>query len=480
MKIFNQYKRVSKLNDINRLGWAFMIVTCLTASCKKSLEVDLPKSLIPIDIVFSDDVTATAAVTGIYAGMVNSEAFASGTNQSITALAGLSADELVDYPGIDQFSIQFEENELTTVNYYIETLWSTMYKSIYQANAVLEGLSASTGVSPSMKDQLEGEALFIRAFSHFYLVNLFGDVPLITATDYKVNSTVSRTAVSKVYDQIKQDLVTAIELLSDAYVTTISGERVRPNKASASALLARVYLYLQDWANAEAQATILIEAGSMYNLESDLNAVFLKNSNEAIWQLRAPVSDGWGRAFEAAYFGTHFLDFNILNSQLVGAFEVNDSRQTNWLGSFDTGSEIIYHPFKYKQLNQDAPPEEYSIVLRLAEQYLIRAEARAKQNDLSGAISDVDAIRSRAGLPLILDTEPGINQADLLTVIMHERQIELFSEWGHRWFDLKRWNKSTEVLGPLKTGWVTNDMLYPIPQSEINKNPNLKPQNPGY
>ncbi|HCO85286.1 MAG TPA: RagB/SusD family nutrient uptake outer membrane protein, partial [Arenibacter sp.] len=122
---------------------------------------------------------------------------------------------------------------------------------------------------------------------------------------------------------------------------------------------------------------------------------------------------------------------------------------------------------------------EYSMVLRLAEQYLIRAESRAMQGNISGAIADVDVLRSRAGLDLINDIEPEINKEGLLNIISEERKLELFSEWGHRWFDLKRTGKASQVLMPLKPLWQETDVLFPIPQVELDKNQNLH-QNVGY
>ena len=126
------------------------------------------------------------------------------------------------------------------------------------------------------------------------------------------------------------------------------------------------------------------------------------------------------------------------------------------------------------------------MVLRLGEQYLIRAEARARLgSNLSGAIGDLDKIRSRAGLPLIATTNPGITQPALIDKIMHERQVELFSEFGHRWFDLKRTNTVDAVMNvvtPLKAAgapWQPYQALYPIPITELQKAPNLT-QNPGY
>jgi hypothetical protein len=94
----------------------------------------------------------------------------------------------------------------------------------------------------------------------------------------------------------------------------------------------------------------------------------------------------------------------------------------------------------------------------------------------SSAESDINTIRHRAGLP---DTTIN-NVQEAMRIIANERKLELFTEWGHRWFDLKRWNIVTEVLAPLKPGWTANDTLYPIPRDEMNKNPFLKPQNQGY
>src|SRR5690606_29156305 len=126
---------------------------------------------------------------------------------------------------------------------------------------------------------------------------------------------------------------------------------------------------------------------------------------------------------------------------------------------------------------------EYSMMLRLGEQYLIRAEARAKQGNLASAISDLDAIRDRAGLPLIADINPAISQNALLDLILHEREVELFSEWGHRWFDLIRAGHADErmvIVTPSKGGtWEITDQLLPIPYNEILLNVNLI-QNPGY
>lgn len=119
---------------------------------------------------------------------------------------------------------------------------------------------------------------------------------------------------------------------------------------------------------------------------------------------------------------------------------------------------------------------EYSIIFRLSEQYLIRAEARAHLDNISGAQLDLNTIRNRAGLPNTLAT----SMSDLLNAIIQERQVELFAEQGHRWFDLKRTGNAGTVLSAIKPNWQATDVLLPIPETELEINPNLLPQNSGY
>lgn len=119
---------------------------------------------------------------------------------------------------------------------------------------------------------------------------------------------------------------------------------------------------------------------------------------------------------------------------------------------------------------------EYSIQFRLAEQYLIRAEARAYQGDLIGAKEDLNKIRRNADLN---DTN-ALSQQEIITAVKKERRFELFTESGHRFFDLKRNGDLDTVLTGVKFGWNSTDRLLPIPESELTLNPNIQPQNPGY
>ena len=119
------------------------------------------------------------------------------------------------------------------------------------------------------------------------------------------------------------------------------------------------------------------------------------------------------------------------------------------------------------------------MVLRLPEQYLIRAEARIHQGNLNGAMADINVIRKRAGLELLSSNTVDIKADALMNIVLEERRKEFFTEWGHRWLDLKRTRRSEAILSPGNPSWENTDVLYPIPQQERIKNSNLS-QNPGY
>jgi hypothetical protein len=447
-----------------------ILALLLLSACSDFVELDAPKTQIVTTAVFENDAGAQGAIVGIYAQMMREVALASGGANGVTALAGLSADEL-DNHSPSQGRIAIYNNSLTPVN-TVSSLWNNSYLYIYQANSILEGANKSTQISKATRDEVLGEALFIRAFSYFYLVNFFGDVPLLLSTDYRVNRLAARTLVSEVYEQIEKDLLKAQGLLLDDYSFSL-GEKVRPNRWAATALLSRVYLYQKKWDKAESQASLIIESNK-FPLADDLNSVFLANSTEAIWQLM-PTAPGYN-----TYDGPYFIVTTNTNdvtatSFVTDAFEPGDNRANSWIGSYESDENTYNYVNKYKIKSIGEPLTEYQMVLRSAEQYLIRAEARAMQDNLLDAVDDVNTIRIRAGLDPIDGS--GLSQSDVMVAIEEERRTELFIEWGHRWFDLKRWGTIDAVLGPVKADWQSTDALFPIPQSEIDANPNLV-QNP--
>jgi hypothetical protein len=459
-------------------------------SCKKLVTVPQPINSITTEEIFSDDAQANTAMAGVYSQMINK--VLSFTSGYASLLGGMSADELFAYATTDISASNFASNQLLYNNSYTSTFWTNLYKDIYGVNSVIEGIAASTApaLTDTTRKRLTGEAKFVRAFCYFYLVNLYGDVPLVTTVDFNKTRFMTRTPAADVYNQVLQDLKDAQLLLTNEYPT---GNRIFPDKWVVTALMARVYLFMGDYADAAAQAGNVIANTSLFNLESNPNNVFLSGSKEAIWQLKQATTDN---LIKNATLEGYTIIPNptpatskapyCLTSTLLSAFESGDKRRTAWVNStsFNTAGQNNY-PFKYKVGSSNAvlnaPSTEYYMMIRLAEMYLIRAEAEANgaTGGTAAAITDLNVVRARAGLSAL---SASLTQAQVIAAVAHERQIELFAEWGHRWLDLKRTGQAHSVLSAIagKQPWAGDyQLLYPIPPTEIQDNTNLV-QNPGY
>src|SRR5450755_2021100 len=243
-----------------------ILITQITG-CTKFVTVDPPVTQLVTSSVFENDQTAIAAMNGIYSFMESNAGFSNGGTESVGFFGGLSADELTNYSSSPE-QIQFYQNELNSSNSELySSLWQTPYQCIYDANGIIEGVSKSTNLSSGVKQELLGEAKFIRAFCNFYLTNLFGDIPLINTTDYKANESVPRTGRQSVYQQIITDLTEAQSLLSSDYSFS-GGEKVKPNSWVATAFLARVYLFNGNWKDAENMAAQVIGQVQLFALDS--------------------------------------------------------------------------------------------------------------------------------------------------------------------------------------------------------------------
>lgn len=444
-----------------------LILGCifLLQSCEDFVTISPPTKELSSEGVFTNDATATSAVVALYA-------YAWDFGYDVAFRTGLSSDELINLSD-DVNQQQFFENDLSPDNFYIDVTWADFYQVILHANSILEGLEKSSGVSVSKKNQLEGEARFMRAFIFFQLYNLFGEVPLVTTSDYQKNATSSRSSAEDIKSLIIEDLKESEKLLSDDYVTV---ERVRVNRSAANALLARVYLYFNQWNLAEEEANKVINNSALYTLNTDLNSIYSLNNSEAILQFY-PAQD-FINTYEGFYFVPYIIgEFHpvsntVLSPELINSFEPEDLRLLNWIGQYQLEGETYYFSFKAK-IFTDENKYEYPTILRLSEQYLIRAEAKVHSENLAGALEDINVIRERAGLTKIIAGD----QATILAAIEKERRVELFAE-GHRWFDLKRTNRINDILG-VKKSWVETDALYPIPEYELLNNPFLT-QNAGY
>lgn len=479
-------------------------------ACKKLTDGGLPKNLLTEATTFTSDATAISAITNTYATISNMNIPAD-PFKSIGLRAGLSADELTffaNYPpstsGYDDL-LKYYQNSVTPAN---ATPWVQCYSFIFNANVAINSLNLSTTLSARVKEQLLGEMKFTRAFMYFCLVNLYGDVPLALSHDFTINQQIPRTPQAQVYEQMIRDLKEAQAVLSEGYVDgtllASSTERVRPNKWAATALLARCYLYTGDYVKAEEQATAVISNTALYRL-TPLNETFLKNSGETIWSTQ-PVgtltlaNTAEGRIFTLTASGPSTTNPVYLSAQQMAAFSAGDLRGTigYWVGAVTAGGNTYFYPTKYKIGSTSTATAEYSMMLRLGEQFLIRAEARAKLEKGAAAAEDLNMLRTRARamqttavpnpLPAIAATLP---PGELMTAVFKERQAELFTEWGHRWLDLRRSGTIDAVMTtvtPLKitssstpNNWNSAYALYPIPQAELDRSPLLTGhQNPGY
>ena len=447
-------------------------ILLLATACDSFVAVDLPKSQLTQVAVFEDNATANAALNDIYA-KIRDKGILTGANTGISNQLANYTDEMVAYGNPTNPSLPFYNNALLPTNSGIADYWNSSYNQIYSANALLEGIAASTKLTSEHKKTLQGEALFIRALVHFYLANLFGDIPYIKTTDYQKNAIVSRLPIDQVYNHTIEDIKQAIALLPESYSTT---ERIRANKWVAKSLLARVYLYHQSYDKALQEANEVIHQSALFVLEEDLDNVFLLQSKETIWQLQAPVAGQNTQEGAVFIFETGPPSLVALSDLLVNSFSNTDQRKTHWIKAVTDGNAVWYHANKYKERNFTGTSKEYSIVMRLAELYLIRAEAKAQLGSTAGAIGDLNLIRFRAGLSATTAT----TKEAIITALIQERRWEFFTEHGHRFFDLKRYNQLDAVLSGTKSGWNTHDRLFPIPQIELSTNPNLRPQNSGY
>lgn len=450
----------------NKISFTLLIAMVFVINaCTKLIEVAPPSAQILESESYKDSVSVQQNLAGMYAMFQNKFIYQAGGS----TLPGMSADELLYLGNTWDMYIN---NGLTIDDNYVTQLWNNNYAIIYLTNSVILKMP-TTNFSEGFKNSAMGEALFLRAMCHFYLVNYFGDVPLVTTIDINTNAKAPRTPAASVYDQIIADLKQAAALLPANYTQT-GNARTRATSWAANALLARVYLYREQWQDAANTASKVIENTALFSLPADLTKVFTATSTEAIFQF---YNDAYGYTNYASTVLPNpvtQVPAYYLKPQLVNAFEPGDARKINWTGSvMYNGTEYTY-PSKYKSLASGVNAEYYT-VLRLAEQYLIKAEALAHLNDLSGAKDALNAVRQRAGLGQTTAT----TQTEILAAIVQENRVEFNCEWGHRWFDLKRTNTADEVLAAIKPGWKPTAVLYPIPTSQIQLNNNLQ-QNQGY
>ncbi|MBF9238094.1 RagB/SusD family nutrient uptake outer membrane protein [Hymenobacter sp. BT683] len=430
------------------------------SACSDLLE-PTPVQQLPDDQAITDAGSARAATIGVYDRV---QAY----NQLNWPVLGFLPGENVRFNGtLNQF-LQIDQNQLSADNVLITEAWTQMYQAVNGANNLIAALPGINDplLPAAEKNQLLGEAHFLRALVYFDLGRGWGGVPLVlTPTRSKENGLgVRRATLAATYDHALADLTQAETLLPEA------ATRNRAVKAAARALRARLHLYRQQWAEAETYATQVI-GSTNYRLVTPYRAFstapFL--SQESVFELTFSNSDAnsmWNNWFPSALGGQFNFQpvpaaIALLNDPAVGG-----SRSALLASTVIAGAPVTYGNLYSRSAQRDDP----SYVLRLAEQYLIRAEARAQQGKLPEAIADLDAVRARAGVAATSATTAD----ELLLAIENERRVEFAFE-AHRWFDLVRTGRADDVLG------VTDQRrwLFPIPFNDLVADPDLE-QNPGY
>lgn len=426
----------------------------------------MPNNQIASNEVFQDLQTANSALSALYADVMANSPI-SGVN--LDAALGVYTDELDEFSPTITPTRELYLNQQTDTNQTVYNIWVSSFKHIYTANSIIEGVDKSTGISLSDKKYLKGEALFIRTLMFFYLNQLYGNIPYPETTHYTTNQIIEKTPSNEVLKKMKYDLVQVLTLLQDDYR---NAERIYPNKMAARLLLAKIYMAQQQWTLAE-QILKEITQSSTYLMETDITKVFQKSGKHILWQLK-PANNTSLKQATLYYFSNAKPSSYALSKNLANSFTSNDLRKQNWMSLVSYNGESWYRAEKYKNRDNNNT-NEYSIIFRIEEPYLLLAETLANQNKLTESLNYLNTIRQRAGLTVLSN----LNQADLLSEILLEDKREFFTETGHRFLDLKRMGKLNILLN-VKPNWKDFYNLWPIPQNELLLNSNLKPQNTGY
>lgn len=443
------------------LQYILLLVTL--SACNKFLDVK-PKDSIPDDVTIVDKASAQAALRGVYRGLA-SDGYYGNSFQSIGYLSG----DNVQWTGSQSIVQQFIEHKVKSDNATVAAVWVAIYATINKANHVIAKVPdlKDASLTAAEKNQLIGEALFIRALAYFDLARTWGGVqivltPTLSAADKKG---IKRSTLPQTYAQVLADLEAAEPLL--ALPTTQNPVRV--NKETVWALRARFHLYQNQWALAESYAAKVISNTINYQLLKPFNTFYTPASavatKESVFEL----------SYSATYTSAHRAQWQppanggtrqiapsnavitLLNDPLTGG------TRSTLLAKTSAG-------LWYANLYYRSPATDPAYIIRIAELYLIRAEALANQEKLPEAKQDLDAVRDRAGL--IAST--AATKADLLLAIENERRLEFAFE-PHRWYDLIRTGRAGTVLS------VTDPLRYvlPIPANELTIDPALEP-NQGY
>lgn len=456
-------------------------------ACDDYLDVDARERIAAEDS--QDNQTPEAFVNGIY-GMMTEWDYAF-SYLGITEIISDNADKGSSPTDSGSDKAFLDNLTFTSANAgSVGAMWTNWYKAIGRSTNSIQYTEEYGLTDQTYKNRLIGEAKFLRAYHYFFLVRAFGDVPLQHV------DLINRVPKEQVYDYIEQDLLEAIEALPEksGYAANDLG---RATKGAAKALLSKVYLYQREWQNAYDYADQVISSGE-YGLESDYAVVWRESSEngiESIFEVQARGeaiahgvqqysetqgargTSGWGWGFNTP--SQNLLDaFNAEGDVIRRDATIIFAGETLWDGRIVSASveNPMYNEKAYSSANAGSGDGDKNIrVLRLAEIYLIRAEAANELGNSGVAVSSLNMVRNRVSLPSVTTT----NQGDLRTAIWKERRLELAFEHD-RWFDLNRTGQASAAMAAHgKTYVAGRHELFPIPNDQLIQTPEMT-QNPGY
>jgi hypothetical protein len=474
--------------------------------CKKAL-TETPKGSIAPDQFFTTATQCTEAVNGVYYWL--NDLFGQESLWQVTE----SCQDLTVVEQLPNVNFQFAYSRGNSAN--SDGMWSKCYNIIKDANLTINRVGGAD-IDPILRARLVGETKFIRAMNYYILSNIFGGVPLWTdELDVDAVSKLPRASLQDVQKQMVADLTDATAALPLSYDAADVG---RVTKGAAQTLLAKVYLAEKDWADA-ATAALAVENSKTYTLMTNYANLFdindgFKNNSESVFEIQFkyttssaidnkttyyctwyfPFQDAGKPTYAGVNFGTTVLrGFEVYypSAKFVNLFEANDIRMPVALGYGYNGITYTRLPKpgrpwfgpKFWDLKSNVQASGKDVYfLRYADVIMTLAEAYNEQGNTAGSITEIDKIRSRAGVAAL---DPGLSQDSVRQAIMNERAKEFVGEFQRRW-DLQRWGQlvpAIQAMGADNPSGIANIKSYqnyfPIPVTEIVKNPNLT-QNEGY
>lgn len=461
--------------------------------CSDFLEL-APKDAMNVKNFYRNAADMQAAVNAAYGMLTSSGEY----GYAYYNVAEVRSDNTMNWEGGGNLpDAELDQFKMASTNEIIRLMWLDTYRGILACNAVLDHIGGAT-MDQALRERFVGEAKFLRALMYFNLVRTFGDIPLVVSETKSVSEgyAQSRRPASEVYTQIIADLTDAEQQLPVSYTGSDIG---RATKGAARALLGKVYLTTGDFAKAKDKLKEVIDQGT-YKLLDDYKALWAvanANHQESLFEVQfkkggTGTGSNFYNNFAPRNSGTSVIKVgfpsgrNIPTTDLIAAYEPGDVRKEASLALGYTDAvtgQFVADPYTLKF--QDTPFAEGDAdnnwpVLRYADVLLMYAEAL---NEVTGsptaeALDAINAVRKRAKLaPLAA----GQSKAAFALAIEHERQVELAFE-GHRWFDLVRTSRAVPVMNNHFKGQVVADFnkVFPIPQTQIDVNPQGITQNPGY